>query len=459
MATVQSNVVTPAQAALNKQRVTNPFLSLYSAAKLQGNNINKNLGKPIIVQGLAPNQKPQQQPTVSQQSTPTSQPSQQVPTQSTPVTQESLLGGIIQDLIKRGRQAGSATDNLSKAAERGTAAAAEGKRIADEAAAEFKRVGGEGARARAGYLSTGTSPVAEGNAAIVSQSTSAQQQAIASAADMALKGTSQGILAAQQAASAEQQAGTLAQNALGTVTGAVAPIQQPYSNMLIDPVTGQPIQQGTAQIGMQDAIKLQVQRLASGAGSYDQAIQALGAYGQAGVNALNQVLGANFDPAQSNANAAAKAAALNQNVTQGRSVELAANSAYAAIDKLVKDFEALNPIFKSGIPKTNDWLATAATFLGQSSASQFQSTLNDARSQISAVLQATGGQTPTDAMNTAKGYLPDGMTPQQLPEKVAAAKELIRQKVGAYTQTGSVPQYNPQTNVNAPQAPTKGFNW
>lgn len=500
MATLNSNLLTPQQAALNNKKSTNPLSKLASAAiKTVGNAILPGAGSAIqlgsaainaakpkatpqtvsysnnmtMLPGTAPKNAALQTPAPAplkpvspvQQSAPqqnfsyTPTPAApQAPTQNTPqesAVNNSLIGRIFEELLARGKQAPTAAAEAAEAAKGSLEVGRRAQEIADTAGQEYASIGKKGAQARTGYLTTGTTPVAEGNAAIVAQNQAAQQTAIATGAQTQLLGIDKQLTAQNQAATGLNNAASTAQGALNIGAGVAAPVQQPYGNMLVDPVTGQPIQQNGASGNVNDAVSLQVQRVMNGTSSYDQAAQALQAYGQAGVNALQQALGPNFDIAQSNANAAAKAQALGTNVTQGVAAERAMNSATAALDKLDTELTKLSPIYKGGVPLTNAIASDIANFLGQNAVSQYQSTLNDARQQVAAVLTAIGASTPTDAMSSARGYLPDGMTPAQQTEKVKAVKELMQQKVDAYKTTGGVPQYNP-TGGNAP---TTGFTW
>ena len=117
--------------------------------------------------------------------------------------------------------------------------------ISNAAGQRISDIGGQGARGQAGYLTTGTSPVGEGNAAVLAQTTAAQQRAVSEGANMQLAGNAQGLTAQQQ-----QQAGftsaagqaltgqSTQQNALGTAAG----YMQPTSNIILrDPTTGEVI--------------------------------------------------------------------------------------------------------------------------------------------------------------------------------------------------------------------------
>lgn len=126
------------------------------------------------------------------------------------------------------------------------AIADEAKRVSDQYGAEIARVGGLGAGAVAGNLSTGTNVVGSGNAAIASQSASARMDALAKGQQAALEGTAQQLTGQEQAAQAFRPSldATLTQQqqgitGLSNVANYAQPTQVPYSNQFIDPITGQ----------------------------------------------------------------------------------------------------------------------------------------------------------------------------------------------------------------------------
>lgn len=106
--------------------------------------------------------------------------------------------------------------------------AAKAGQIGDQYGQAIADVGGQGARFQAGQLTTGTTPVAEGNAAVTARTTAAQQTALAQGEQAALQGVSTGITANQGAASALSSAGNLAQ-----------PSPAAFGQTVFDPTTGQ----------------------------------------------------------------------------------------------------------------------------------------------------------------------------------------------------------------------------
>lgn len=122
-----------------------------------------------------------------------------------------------------------------------------GKQIAD--------VGQKGAMAQAGYQTTGTTPVAEGNAAVIAQSTAAQQQALAAGESAALQGTGQQLTANNQ-----QQTGV--NQALNAATDLT---QAPYGTPLYNAATGTFTNAQTGQgVDFNSAMQSYAQGLASG---------------------------------------------------------------------------------------------------------------------------------------------------------------------------------------------------
>lgn len=92
---------------------------------------------------------------------------------------------------------------------------------------DIANIGMQGAKAQAGYQTTGTTPVAEGNAGVIARNTAAQQGALGVQQQAAL--TSAGLGQAQQG---------LQQSALSSAAGLASPRS---ADLLVDPTTGQPI--------------------------------------------------------------------------------------------------------------------------------------------------------------------------------------------------------------------------
>lgn len=404
-----------ASAALQKKITPPPLPVISSPAAAQTNVAAKPKTTPAATPRTAvaaPKPTTYQAPPASQAVyTPPSQP-QTPPKAAEP--QQPTFGGILFDLLKKATEGNqnvqSAREDLSKFQQ------AQAQKIADIRSEpiplEFQ----------------------QGRAQVVQQAAAEKEKALETGVQNAL--TSQ-----------QQELG-----ALGTAAGLAQPAQVPYSNQFLSPLNGQPINNGQSGGSLNEQVGLIAEKVKNGSMSYDQGVSALSGYGQGGLNALQQALGPNFDIVSSNAKAAANAASTLQTGTTGGQLSKAADSALAALDKLEKDFGNLGALQTQGLPGTNSIANFIAGSLGQGALSQYQTTLADARAQLEGVLTATGATTPTGAEEMAKTYLPDNMTPTQLKEKLAAARALIQQKVGAFTTP-------PQTGASGEQTSAGGYNF
>ena len=147
---------------------------------------------------------------------------------------------------------------LANTAQGNQAYADRARAIADAAGQRISDIGGQGARGQAGYLTTGTSPVAEGNAAVLAQTTAAQQRAVAEGATMQLTGNSQGLTAQNQM-----------QSGLNQAVGFTQPQEQ--FGMLTNPQTGQPLNRDMVSSAVATALKL----TQSGVSPQDPSVTAL----------------------------------------------------------------------------------------------------------------------------------------------------------------------------------------
>lgn len=305
-----------------------------------------------------------------------------------------------------------------------------GQNAADIAAQYGKNISNietQGNNAQAGYLSTGTSPVAEGGAAIIANTQANQVAGQAQAESAALQGTGQQLTAQNQETT----------GLLGAASGA-APIQVPYNNQIINPQTGQPTNgtgtTGTLPAAAQTFVNSLAQQVQNGQMTRDEATTQLSAYGTAGLQALNTALGSNFNTNASNASAGTTAV--------GQQIQTAADSTNKALDTLSSSFASL-PGWETGtIPAGNSIAQWVGSQLGDAALTQYKTNLADARSQLIGVLNSSGG-TPTGNEATANEYLPDNMTPAQFQQNVGTTanpgivRQLVSQKVTSFTGSGA----------------------
>lgn len=346
------------------------------------------------------NSSTQSQPTVTQPGT-----------TPTPVTPPSQLGQATTGLLN------SAGSNGAIGQSAANIASDYGSKIADvgqQAAINEESVGGQGLL-----------PVAMGRAQQIAQTANSAQTALAQGESAALQGTGQ-----QLTGQAQTQSGLAAAGALASPSNQF--LTTPYSNEVLD-ASGNPVgggATGTLPASAQSFVSSLASQVQSGQMTRTNAESELSAYGPAGLQALNTALGPSFNTNASNASGATTAT--------GQQLQTQATAADSALDTLSQQFNALgNLTGATGFQPLNSIEQTVGGLFGNSAVSQYQTTLQEARAKISGVLAASGGVTPTTADEMAKTYLPDGMTPSQLPAKIAAAKTLIQQSVLAFTNSGN----------------------
>lgn len=237
---------------------------------------------------------------------------------------------------------------------------------------------------------------------------------------------------------------------LTSAAGLVQPQQVSYNNQLINPVTGGTYGQYGQGGTLNDAVSNAVQRIQNGTG-YNDALATLNAYGQAGVNALNQALGPSFNITQSNANAAAQGQSLGQTTTQAQATQKAVDYANTVLDNLTHAYQGLGSAQTTGIPGVNALanLGSQITGLGIGGTQSFNNQLQEARAAISSALVASGTVTPTNAGGLALSMIPDNATPTQIASAKAALKELLGQRAGIYTAPYQAPQYGQGASGNS----------
>lgn len=249
-----------------------------------------------------------------------------------------------------------------------------GQQIAD--------VGKQGAAFTAGQKTTGTSPVASGNAAITAQTTAAQQQALATGEEAALQGTGQQLTAQQQAASGLNQAGGLA-----------------YQG------------QGLAQQGLQQAGSLAQPQL-SGIGT------------QQFYNPLNpgQSSGTPFTGGQVQGDVA-----LGQQYAQN----VSANNQAQAIKSNIQTYLAQNPTLN---PSQFSDVNTALQFLnGKVSNPQYQTLSNYLQEYINtlAPILGVGGDTTNLKTQIANGFVNAAASGQSVSQVLDGIEQLAQAKLNA----------------------------
>lgn len=305
-------------------------------------------------------------------------------------TPQNAPQGVSQQTTQTVPSFGGLLGRLASSAGENTAIGQTAANIAKEYGQQIADTGLQGVRAQAGYRTTGTSPVGEGNAAIQAQSVAAQQAALAAGEQAALQGTGQQLTAQQQQANALNQAGNLAQPQLAG-----------FNQQAFNPVTGQ----FTGGSSLQDAVANVVEKLKAGTMSYNDAAAALSGYGQGGINALQQALPQGFNVAQSNTLAG-------QQGTVGATYQLA-DTAITNLENAVKNIGGIQSTNIPAINQIGNFLSTQ-TGVGSQQTREYTQAVQSARNAYAALLASVKGGIPSDYSSQALAEVPDNPTPNDI---------------------------------------------
>lgn len=297
--------------------------------------------------------------------------------------------------------------------------AAEANDIAQQFGQRYADVGKQGARFEAGQLTTGTSPVAEGNAAVTAQTTAAQQQALAQGEQAALQGIGYQLTGQQQAANA----------ALGAAGAANTSQSNQITGLTSAGALG--IQgQGQLQSGLTSAAGLaQPQAYGLTSQPYNPLSDTYGGGGTGGVLDRAKLAG---QVAGTQAAAAAPGQAQASNIQTGGTAPVQANQAiytkalgdYKNLENSISNVDQFGQLLVSSMIDKNTGQSinptdaryanrTIAQIRGQLSNAQqatFDTTLAALTSKVSGLLSVGGNEIPTD-ISAAANKIIDGSLP------------------------------------------------
>jgi hypothetical protein len=252
---------------------------------------------------------------------------------TTPTATRGLFGSIASSLAT-GAPNTSAQNYTQQAVDYGAGSipiAAQAKTIADEYGKRYSDLGIKGANFEAGQLTTGTSPVAEGNAAVTAQTTAAQQAALAAGERAALEGIGYQLTGQEQASNAANAGAsqaytgqTITQAGQLGAAGLVKPSPTSYGQTVFNPETGT-FTGGSGNLDPQQYSSQLASAVINGSMPYDDAVSSLGYAGNAGKAFLDQaILGAGGNLTQLQAHTAGVQSVL-QNLPAMQSANIAAD--------------------------------------------------------------------------------------------------------------------------------------
>lgn len=366
---------------------------------------------------------------------------------TTTPTFPGIIGSLANTAQNGSQNATTATTGLLGAPNQNEAIGQHAADIAANYGKQIADVGQKGAQFEGGQLTTGTSPVAEGNAAITAQTTAAQQAALAAGEQGALQGTAQELTAQNQGQSGLTNAGSIAntqqQNTQSGLQQA-GQLSQPTSNFpfKFDPLTGSFANAATgASVGAltynptTDAATL-AKEVINNQIPYAEAVTAMGyAPNNVGTGALQQAIvqaGGNIAALEGQATGSAAAAAAPGQAsaanigTAGTAQTSAYNTVYSKATADAATYSqqqsAINAIGNQALelmtntpginPQSSQFLNTKLNQLGtQLSSPQyaaFNTAVQSLQARIGAALQA--GEIPTAATDNAKAIASGSLT-------------------------------------------------
>lgn len=321
--------------------------------------------------------------------------------------------------------------NLSNAAQGNTAIGQQAANILDRYGQLFKNIGQQGAALESGQLTTGTSPVARGNAAVTAQNVAEQQTAAAQGAQTALQGVNaeltgqsqlqSGLTSALGGANVQQQQEL---SGLSSAAGLAQPSATAFGQTVFNPLTGQFENNG----GLPPEVMAQYAQMAAN-GQYSAIPSSIVSNPvlSAQLNAAAKAINPNFNPIASTAQGSAQA----QNITAGGTAITSANA--QGLQQSITQETQLNTavtnattlgqqvqeaLGNAGLDMTNSTDANTLinnlqSRLGSAAYTQLNIAVNDARNAYGAILQAAGA-TPTDAGAAAQQNINANMSPKQI---------------------------------------------
>jgi len=339
-------------------------------------------------------------------------------TQPTPASQpKGFFPSVVSSIAHLGTTPNAGAQGYTgQVADYGAKNAATGQQaidIAKQFGQKYADVGQAGAKFQAGQLTTGTTPVAEGNAAVTARTTAAQQSALAAGESAALQGIgyqqvgfSNAANAANQAASQEYAGQGLQQSALGSAAGYSAPVSQ--FGQLTNPMTGEVISPAGGNPQLNTAVSQAIQLVQNGATPEDAMAQSgISNFGlpgqQAFTQAMQQVSNGTYNPT-------AASAIGQQNVTQGRTYQAIAQELSNAIQTMQPIGQKLTTFIQTTgqnpatAPLVNEQIGKVNAQLYPAQAATLNAAINDIRSYAIQILGSQSGANPTDVTQGVNSF-------------------------------------------------------
>ncbi len=329
--------------------------------------------------------------------------------------------------------------------------AAQAQDIAKQFGQKYADIGQEGAQFQAGQLTTGTTPVGEGNAAVTARTTAAQQTALAQGQQAALQGIGYELTGQQQAQQAANAAAgqsltsqglqqTGLQNAGGLLQPQLAGYLQKYYYPGQDNTGG-----GVGGVSLDPTTQTNslAQEVASGTRTYQDAVDMANSYGPGASLLLKDAitkLNPNFNFAQ----------ATTLGATQG-SVAPNLTQAQNAITNLQTTLSSAPWWQNTGVPTLNalGTLVSQTFGYGLQSATEKANAIKESRINVANALGAMTNSTPTNWVDTVNSWFPDNATPSQIQAGIDQFTNMAAYRQSIFGNPGAVQPFNQNQNASS----------
>lgn len=360
-----------------------------------------------------------------------------------PATFPGIVGGLTTASTNGSGAANLAAYGLLQSPNQNQILGDKAAQIGDQYGQKIADVGQKGAQFESGQLTTGTSPVASGNAAVTAQTTAAQQQALATGEAAALQGNAQQLTAQQQAQAGLTSAGGLGNQSQGltqsglTSAGTLAqPNTAAYGQTTYNPLTNSFGSSGS-NLDPQTQAGTLAQQVQSGQITYDQALQSMGYAGQAGTTFLNNAItAAGGNPLQLQAQGAATQGVIGSQQTQIAGYQSAmqqGQNLQSQLTDLISSF-GLNP---SDINAVNSGLQKIAQNTSSPQYKILSNYVNDIANTYSQVLTPPGGSATDTTRGIATSMLDATAKGTSLIQTMHSLDEAAKAKIAGVSTTGA----------------------
>lgn len=357
-------------------------------------------------------------------------------------TQPETFGGIVNNLVdtsQNGSQnATQATTGLLQAPQQNQQIGDEAKQIANNSRAALEKLAQQATGYEGGQLTTGTSPVASGNAAITANLAAQQGQRISQAEQAALQGNVQELTAQNQGQQGLTSAGSVAntqqanqQSGLTSAGNLAQPSATAQGQTTYDPLTNS-FSGGSYGTNLQTV----VQAIENGNMGYTDGVNSLSSLSPTAKADVLAALGQGFDTVASDANAATRANIIGTQGSQVAGYQSAlqqGQNLQSQLTDLITSF-GLNP---NDVNAVNTGLQKIAANISSPQYKILQNYVNDIANTYAQVLTPPGGSATDTTRGIATSMLDATAKGTSLIATMKALDEAAQAKIAGVSTTGA----------------------